>query len=247
MFQTPSDVQKQLPATSVVLTIATKPRQTLEGFGCSMVGINSDAIPPSIRSEMFHMVFGGLHMNVLRLWVDSGTNRTVEQMKQEFYRTYVDTQIVAGARKQGVTTLLLAPARGEEKPTEPMADYARKLAEVIYDVKSERGIDINVTGIANEPGFTPSQLAEAARELRQQLDVRHLTSVKIIAPEAASADDRALSNIAGIKANPASWTAISGIATITTAMPTPERQTVTFQSRASNKVASATSGNSPAR
>ncbi len=213
MFQTPSDVQKQLPATSVVLTIATKPRQTLEGFGCSMVGINSDAIPPSIRSEMFHMVFGGLHMNVLRLWVDSGTNRTVEQMKQEFYRTYVDTQIVAGARKQGVTTLLLAPARGEEKPTEPMADYARKLAEVIYDVKSERGIDINVTGIANEPGFTPSQLAEAARELRQQLDVRHLTSVKIIAPEAASADDRALSNIAGIKANPASWTAISGIAT----------------------------------
>ena len=213
LLQTSSDGNGQTSAQPVTLTIAGEPRQTLDGFGCSMVGMNSSAIPAAIRTKMYRMVFGDLHMNVLRLWVDSGTDRTVEQMKQALYQTYVDTQIIAEARKQGVTTLLLAPARGEEKPTEPMTDYARKLAEVIQGVNSERGIHIHVTGIANEPGFTPSQLAEAARELRRQLDTRHLTSVKIIAPEAASADDRALAEIAGLKAAPDSWVAISGIAT----------------------------------
>ena len=213
MFQNSSAVDGKIAAQPVVLTIAGGPRQTLEGFGSSMVEMNSGTMPPSVRSEMFRLVFGGLHMNVLRLWVGSGANRTAEQMKQELYRTYADTRIIADARRQGVTTLLLAPARGEGRPTEPMADYARKLAEVIQGVKSERDICIDVTGIANEPGFTPSQLAEAARELRRQLNARQLTSVKIIAPEAASADEGALADIAGIKANPDSWTSINGIAT----------------------------------
>jgi hypothetical protein len=95
-----------------------------------------------------------------------------------------------------------------------MSEYASKLAEFIQDVKAERGIKIDVTGIANEPaGFKPDQMAEAVRLLRQQLDARKLKEVGIIAPEAASADDRALQCIAGIKADPAAWAALRGIAT----------------------------------
>jgi hypothetical protein len=33
--------------------------------------------------------------------------------KAAFYRTYVDSGVIADAQKRGVTTLLLAPARGE--------------------------------------------------------------------------------------------------------------------------------------
>ena len=204
---------KEVPR-SVTLTIANQPGQTLEGFGCSMVDLSKSKIPDSARAEMFDQVFGGLHMNVLRLWAEADANHTAAQMKADFYRTYVDSGVIADAQKRGVTTLLLAPARGEKPPTEPMPEYARKLAEFIQGVKAERGIRISVTGIANEPsGFKPDQMAEVVRLLRQELDARSLKYVQIIAPEWASADDSALRCIAGIKADPEAWAALRGIAT----------------------------------
>jgi hypothetical protein len=204
---------KEVPR-SITLTVTTQPGQTLEGFGCSMVDLSESKVPDSARAEMFDQVFGGLHMNVLRLWAEADTNRTIAQMKAAFYRTYVDSGVIADAQKRGVTTLLLAPARGEKPPTEPMPEYARKLAEFIQGVKAERGIRINVTGIANEPdGFKPAQMAEAVRVLRQELDARSLKDVQIIAPEWANADRSALRCIAGIKADPEAWAALRGIAT----------------------------------
>ena len=204
---------KEVPH-SVTLTVTNQPGQTLEGFGCSMVDLSKSKIPDSARAEMFDQVFGGLHMNVLRLWAEADANRTAAQMKADFYRTYVDSGVIADAQKRGVTALLLAPARGEKPPAEPMSEYARKLAEFIQDVKAERGIRISVTGIANEPsGFKPDQMAEAVRLLRQELDTHSLKYVQIIAPEWASADDSALRCIAGIKADPDAWAALHGIAT----------------------------------
>ncbi len=201
---------------SVTLNVSAQPAQTLEGFGCSMSsgGLSEARIPDSARAEMFDRVFGDLLMNLLRLWVGTSPARTVAQMKAEFYRTYVDSGIIADAQKRGVTTLLLAPARGEKPPTEPMFEYARKLKDFISEVKAERGIHINVTGIANEPdGFKPEQLAEAVRVLRQELDAADLKDVQIIAPEWANGDDWALRAIVGIKADPAAWAALRGIAT----------------------------------
>ena len=204
----------QSATQSVTLTVAHDPAQALLGFGCSLVSLNNTQIPIPARAELFTRVLGDLHMNVLRLWVQSGPTLTSAQMKSEFYQSYVDSGIIATAQKRGVTTWLLAPARGENPPPEPMSEYARKLAEFIQGVQTERGIKIGVTGIANEPaGFKPAQMAEAVRLLRQQLDARDLKKVEIIAPEAASADEWALQCIAGIKADPAAWTALRGIAT----------------------------------
>ena len=204
---------KELPR-SITLTVASHPGQTLEGFGCSMVDLTKSKIPGPARAEMFDQVFGGLHMNLLRLWAEADANHTVARMKADFYRTYVDSGVIADAKKRGVTTLLLAPARGEKPPTEPISEYARKLAVFIQGVKAERGIRINVTGIANEPdGFKPAQMAEAVRVLRRELDARSLQDVQIIAPEWANADSWALRCIAGIKADPEAWAALRGIAT----------------------------------
>jgi len=203
------------PATLfVTLTVTNQPAQTLDGFGCSLVDLSGTKIPQPARAEMFDRVFGELRMNVLRLWAEAGDDRTAAQMRSDFYRSYVDTGVIADAQKRGVTILLLAPARGENAPTEPIPDYARKLADFIQGLKTERGIRIGVTGIANEPGgFNPSQVAEAVRVLRQELDGRGLRDVQIIAPEWASADGAALRCIAGIKADPAAWAALLGIAT----------------------------------
>jgi hypothetical protein len=202
------------PSRSITLTVSRQPAQQLEGFGCSMVNLNEARIPNPARNELFDRVFGDLKMNVLRLWADADTTVTAAQMKATFYRQYVNSAVIADAQKRGVSILLLAPARGEKPPIEPMPEYARKLATFIQGVRAERGIRINVTGIANEPGgFNPDQMAEAVRVLRRELDTRNLNDVHIIAPECASADDSALHCIAGIKSDSAAWAALSGIAT----------------------------------
>jgi hypothetical protein len=199
--------------TTVQLSVAATARQELLGFGCSLTE-DLLPLPDTVRADMFNRVFRGLDMNVLRLWMASGKNKTVAAMKARFYASYVDNGIIADAQKHGVTTLLLAPARGEDPPPEPMAEYAQKIAAFIQDVRTERGIKIAVTGIANEPsGFKPAQLAEAVRRLRAELDARDLTDVAIIAPEWANNDGWALKAIAGIRAAPAAWAALRGIAT----------------------------------
>ena len=109
---------------------------------------------------------------------------------------------------------MLAPARGEASPHEPMADYARKLAAFIALLKTELGVEIQVTGIANEPqGFTPAQVAECVRALRTELNARGCQTVGIIAPESASANGSGLQMIKAIKADPVAWAALRGIAT----------------------------------
>lgn len=198
---------------SVRLRVQAEPRQTLQGFGCSQVG--DDALPEAIRTELFDRVFGELKLNILRLWVESGEKSGLAEMRQSFLKSYPDPRrLVADARRRGVDTLLLAPARGEGRPSEPMAAYARKLAAFIAALKSDLGVDIQATGIANEPqGFTPAQVVECVRVLRGELDGLGLRKVGIIAPESASADAPALQRIQAIKADPLAWNGLRGIAT----------------------------------
>jgi hypothetical protein len=208
------DEPPKLGTLDVTLKVGAEPRQKLLGFGCSLVDLGKAKIPEKERAEMFDRVIRDLGMTVVRLWIPSGADRTVEQMKVEFYSRYVDSGAVADLQQRGVTTLLLAPARGEKPPAEPMTEYARKLAIFIDEVRKERGVKLSVTGIANEPaGFTPEQLAEAVRVLRAELDARGLADVGIVAPEWASADGTALKAIAGLQADPAAWAALRGIAT----------------------------------
>lgn len=206
-----SEVEETRPITLVVNQL---PSQRFEGFGCSLVDLSNAKIPDVAKAKMFDSVFGDLKMNVLRLWVESGVDRTCVDMKADFYRQYVDTEVIANAQERGVTTLLLAPARGEKIPSEPMSDYARKIAEFIEGVRLERKVIIDVTGIANEPsGFTANQFATAMKTLRQELDIRGLKGVRIIGPEWASADNQAYEFIAQIKKDKLAWSALSGIAT----------------------------------
>ena len=136
-------------------------------------------------------------------------------MRQSFLKSYPDPRrLVADVRRRGVDTLLLAPARGEGRPGEPMSDYARKLAAFIALLKTELGVEIQATGIANEPqGFTPAQVVECVRVLRGELDGLGFRKVGIIAPESASADALALQCIQAVKADPMAWTGLRGIAT----------------------------------
>lgn len=204
-----------LPAHAQVITLtaAKEPAQTLLGFGTSLI-TELEPLPDGVMPDFTKRVFGDLTMNIVRLWAPSGEKETVETMLATFARRYVTSGRLDLVQKQGVTTHLLAPARGEEPPAEPVADYARKLAEFILQLRKQHQVTIHVTGIANEPaGFTPQQIAECVRVLRAELDARGLQSVGIIAPEHANNDRSALAMIEAITADPVALRAVRGLST----------------------------------
>lgn len=200
-------------AQRITLTAAKEPAQTLQGFGTSLI-TELEPLPEGVLPDFTKRVFGDLTMNIVRLWAPSGEKETVETMLATFTRRYVTSGRLDLVQKQGVTTNLLAPARGEEPPAEPVADYSRKLAEFILQLRKQHQVTIHVTGLANEPaGFTPLQIAEGVRVLRAELDARGLQSVGIIAPEHANNDRSALEMIEAITADPVALRAVRGLST----------------------------------
>lgn len=189
-------------------------KQTFIGFGVSETeGYYLGSIPASARSQMANGVFNGLGCKILRMWVNGSPSVSEAAMKSSFYSSYVDSGAVADVQARGVNILLLGPARGEAEPTDSLSAYASRLAQFILDVKTERGIVINATGIANEPqNWTPSEMATTIDYLRTDLDNLGLTNVQIIAPESASADSSCDAKIDGMYGDSTCWNAISGIA-----------------------------------
>jgi lysophospholipase L1-like esterase len=204
-------------AGEISITIPSGARQTLQGIGASQPPRTT---PPTYyervdvprRNQMMDMVYGDLGMKVLRLWVHLSPTITVDGMKHEFYLSYVDSGLIADAAKRGTTTLLLAPATGT-KLTEPVSDYVTKIATFIKAVRDEKNIHINVTGLANEPNFTQTEVVDGVRLLREELDKRGLTDVGIVAPETANTDKWVYGYIDALKADPRAWAGLKGVAT----------------------------------
>ena len=151
--------------TGYDLTVHAGGRQTFKSFGASQV--TDTNIPSPAREEMTDLVYGDLGMKVLRLWLGTGSGVSVQTMKTAFYNQYVNNNTIGliQSRIAGVTTLLLAPALGHNQPAEPIPDYSAKIAEFILEVKNERGVLINVTGVANEPGAWTTQQMVDARQI----------------------------------------------------------------------------------
>ncbi len=197
----------------ILLTVEAEPAQTLLGFGTSLA-TELEPLPGGILPDFSKRVFGALKMNVVRLWAPSGEKETVETMLATFTRRYLESGRLKLAQEHGGTTLLLAPARGEEAPTEPMAEYAAKLAEFILQLKIRHQVALQVTGLANEPEkFSPQQVVEGVTALRRELDQRGLQQVGIVAPERANNDRSSLEMIAAIGADPVALKAVQGLAT----------------------------------
>jgi len=205
------------PQSNVRVSIDGKPKQTFIGFGASQPTDQQRLFShygASRVRELSNKVYGDLDMNWVRLWVHSDAQIGVNYMKVKFYHGYVDNGYLDILKSSGIKHFLLAPTRGESPPTETMQEYTHKLAKFIREIFDERGVRIDVTGIANEPaGFSAEQLKEAVKLLRRELDSMGLTDVGIIAPEWASPDTYASKSIIAMKANPEIWQSLQGIAT----------------------------------
>lgn len=229
--QQPVVPQRQEPE-AIAITVQPGARQTFQGFGTSLGNWGADyqKLQPTERTALSRLLWHDLRFKILRLWFNTNEyapERGGHNIKR-FRSNYVDSGIIADARQQGVTTLLLAPDglplyMQEKRPDgglqlkeSEVANYAALLANFIQQLKRETGITLDVTGIQNEPNdnerFTPAQIVEVVKYLRTDLDARGLSGVKIIAPEHASADGVLYDAVDKLKANAQAWQALAGVA-----------------------------------
>ncbi len=216
------------PATeAVTITVKAGARQSFAGFGASLGnwGGEYQSLKAAEREKLNTLLWSDLRFRSLRLWF---APQPGAHDLSAFRRSYVDSGIIADAKKHGVTDLLLAPdglpegmiARDAEghpsfKPGQE-AEYARLIADFITRLKDETGVLLTVTGIQNEPNdnerFAPEQIVLVVKRLRGELDRRGLQSVRIIAPESANVDGVFYDTVDLMKADPTAWKALSGVA-----------------------------------
>ena len=215
----------------ITVDVAAGERQTFGGLGASVGNWSGtyQKMTPAQRTQLSKLLWHDLKFNTLRLWFNTDQYAATPGAHDmtEFARQYLDSGLIADARKQGVTTLLLAPEHLPDYMKGPAKDggtplleaqvsnYAAMLAEFIARLK-ERGVSIDVTGVQNEPNvneiFSAQQMVRIVKELRADLDKRGLQSVKIIASEHASADDLYYRQLDALRADGAAWNALSGVA-----------------------------------
>ncbi|PQV63671.1 hypothetical protein B1R32_10910 [Abditibacterium utsteinense] len=239
-----------LPVTPPVVVpvsveIEAGARQKFAGLGAGIGNWNRDyqKLAPSERARLSKMLWGDLGFKSLRLWLNLNEYAPTpnQRLTADFRARYIDSGIIADARKNGVVDLLLAPdnapdwvkVKREGGPadfairTDKLDDYAALLAEFIAQIRRETGVLINVTSLQNEPNdldrLAPQQMAPLITALRAQLDRRGLKPVQIIAPENANVDGAFYDALDAIKTDSSAWNALSGIASHSYAMgATPE-------------------------
>lgn len=223
----------QTPPAPVTITVQPGARQTFRGFGVSefnygILGAGTfSRLSPARQALLWRLTYRDLHLKTLRLWYDPSVASPAPGRVDvsAFVKSYLDSGLIAAARREGITTVLLGPDHVPPYMLQNPADhssrikddqigaYAALLAEIIRQVNA-RGAGINATGVANEPPwFDPAQMTEAVKALRAALNARGLQNVLIVAPENPNNDGTADRYLAALRADPAAWAALEGVAT----------------------------------
>ncbi len=224
------------PPAAVTITVQMGARQTFAGLGASALNFGHEyqTLTQGQRKTVSRMLWHDLRFTTLRVWVNMDKYAPTPGVRDmtEFRGCYVDSGLIADARAQGVTTLLLAPdgvpAFMTEKSAQGSAEtgmalkpsatdaYADLLTDFIARLRREAHIVPDATGVQNEPNdqerFTPAQVVAVVKRLRADLDAQGLARVQIIAPEQANVDGGFFETARALKADPVAWRSLAGLA-----------------------------------
>ena len=195
---------------NATLTVGSEPQQRFAGFGFSFEHDNPYGLLSEERkAEVDRLLYDELDARILRLWYAAGQPEVLRD-------DYQASGIIPRALANGVTELLLAPAG--DYPGDP-DEFARRIAEDIRVMRDDYGIRITTTGVMNEPDAEDWKLLPASDyvpltiALRRELDARGLGDVKVIGPEFASADDKALRWFDTVAADPVALASFDALGT----------------------------------
>lgn len=221
-------------ATPLTITVTPGERQVFGGLGGGTGNWNRDyqKLTEEERTQLSEMIWSGLGMKSLRLWLNLNeyAPKPGDRLTDDFKARYIDSGLIQDAQKNGVVDLVLAPDNCPDYlkvkreggpadyaiPDERIREYCALIAGFIKQIRVETGVQINVTGLQNEPNdldrFEARQMPLVVKELRAQLNVRRLDSVKIIATENANVDDSFYAQLDALKLDPEAWSVLDGIA-----------------------------------
>ena len=227
-----------LRADAVTITVQPEARQTFRGMGVSLLPYPDSfgALTPERRRQMARLIWHDHRIKILRLWLNVPDYSPKPGVENEslFVNGFIKDDAIKLAKANGVTMLLLAPDHyplymAEPKPRADGQTYIRDdqipvwmdmLAGFIGRMRDQYQVQINATGIVNEPGqekkYSVTQMAAAVKDLRAALDKRGLHAVQIVAPESANTAvgaDELSGYIQALEADPAAFKALGGVAT----------------------------------
>ncbi len=219
---------------AITIRVEAGARQKFAGFGAGVGNWGRDyqKLTGAERARLSRFLWGGLRFKSLRLWLNLNQYAPTRgaRLSADFRARYIDSGIIADARKNGVVDLLLAPDGAPDYlkrkrdggaadfaiPDENLAEYGALIADFIAQIRDETGVLLNVTGVQNEPNdldrIAPSQFGALVTALRAALDGRGLQKVQIIAPESANVDGVFYETVENLKADAGAWRALSGVA-----------------------------------
>jgi len=222
--------KRGLDMTKPLFVVATGPRQTISGYGSGSGGAHGVKRPgeywnangqnlgglsdqPERMQKYFDVLFKDTGANSIRLWMGDLELKSWE-------RGYFETGEIKAAQRAGVTRFFLCanppqsmwgPKTLDSYGIEPLSeagvkDYPELLAEFTARVKSKFGIELYMITIANEElRVTIRQWPLVVKNLRQALDARGLTKVKIGGVDWPSNDNYLLERVGSIQNDPAAW------------------------------------------
>ncbi len=200
-------------AEPVTISVHEGQRKTFGGFG---VSANEDAgnyyksWPEGVRKYLAKLFWADADFRLLRLWVSNDQGDYVQEAETRAaqYKVYVDEAL---AEQPELVVLLGTTGSGTSDRS-----YAQHYANLIRELKDVHGIEVHVTGIANEPNvraWSGGQVAQQIVYFREELDARGLNNVKIIAPEVSNVDGGGMGYVSAIKENGAAMAVLDGMAT----------------------------------
>ena len=141
----------------ITISVVAGERQKFGGLGASVGNWSGtyQKLSPAQRTQLSKLLWHDLKFNTLRLWFNTDQYAATPGAHDmtEFRRQYLDSGLIDDARKQGVTTLLLAPEhlpaymKGETKDGKaPLKDsevsnYAIMVADFIEQLKKSGRFD----------------------------------------------------------------------------------------------------------
>jgi hypothetical protein len=135
-FACPAHAQAPTPAaTAVTVTVQPGARQTFRGFGVSEFNYGSpgagtfDRLTPARRALLWRLLYHDLRLKTLRLWYDPATASPAPGKLDVsgFVKSYLTSGLIADARKNGITTLLLGPDHVPPYMLQNPADHSSRI------------------------------------------------------------------------------------------------------------------------
>jgi O-glycosyl hydrolase len=245
-------VAVQAQVLPVRVNVGSAPQQTFKGFGFSMVrggnigghGFHGPLgnFTKDVRESILKLLCEDLGVNVVRLWwtpADGAPQRPGHlDGDSEFMNAYVNSGLISDFRRHGVTQLLLAPdlpcAQGAQNSSAGGHNVTLRAEQTVRFIQAlkKRGVVIDVTGVANEPGCwakwqnasgsydanwpkVPDEsgnFVTAVTVLAKGLKSVAIDNVQILGPEHSNADSHGLALVEACKSDHRCWSALGSIA-----------------------------------